>query len=227
MSRKTEENEDLIVDVQEVYSKTEDFIEKNKTVIMAVVLGLIIVVGGFFGYKKLIIAPMEYEAQSEMFMAEKYFSQDSIQKAINGDGLNAGFIDIIDEYSGTKAASLAHYYLGICYRNTGEYEFAIDELKQFSADDIMISTVALGAIGDCYMELGDVDEAISYYEKAVKKGGNKLTSPIYLFKAGLAYEEVQDFESAEKKYNTIKTEYPTANEARAIDKYIARANALK
>jgi tetratricopeptide (TPR) repeat protein len=227
MSKNIEENEDLIVDVQEVYSKTEDFIENNKTVMIAVILGVILVVGGFFGYKKLIIAPMEYEAQSDMFMAEKYFSQDSLQKAINGDGLNSGFIDIVDEYSGTKAANLAHYYLGICYRNTGEYEFAIDELKQFSSDDVMISTVALGAIGDSYMELGDANEAVSYYEKAVKNGENKLTSPIYLFKAGLAYEDVQDFSKAEAKYKALKVEYPDSREAQTIDKYIARAESLK
>ena len=109
-------------------------------------------------------------------------------------------INIIDEYNGTKAANLSHYYLGICYRNTGEYEFAIDELKSFSSDDIMISTVAIGAIADCYMELNDFDKAINYYEKAVSNGDNKLTSPIYLFKAGLAYEDNQDFDGAEEKY---------------------------
>jgi len=227
MSKNIEENEDLIVDVQEVYSKTEDFIEKNKTVVIAVVLGLILVVGGFFGYKKLIIAPMEYEAQSDMFMAEKYFSQDSLQKAINGDGLNAGFIDIVDEYSGTKAANLAHYYLGICYINTGEYEFAIDELKQFSSNDVMISTVALGSIADSFMELGDTKKAISYYEKAIENGENKLTSPIYLIKSGLAYEDLQDFSGAEAKYKALKANYPESREAQTIDKYIARAESLK
>ena len=227
MSKNIKENEDLIVDVQEVYSKTEDFIEKNKTVVIAVVLGVILVIGGFFGYKKFRVEPLNIEAQSAMFMAEKYFSQDSLQKAINGDGLNAGFIDIVDEYSGTKAANLAHYYLGICYINTGEFEFAIDELKQFSSNDVMISTVALGSIGDSYMELGDTKEAISYYEKAIENGENKLTSPIYLIKAGLAYEDLQDFSEAEAKYKALKANYPDSREAQTIDKYIARAESLK
>jgi len=227
MSKKTAGNEDVIVDVQEVYSKTETFIEDNKKVLSVVILGAIIVIGGYFGYKKLIIAPMEIEAQSDMFMAEKYFEQDSLQLAINGDGLNYGFIDIIDEYNGTKAANLSHYYLGICYRNTGEYEFAIDELKSFSSDDIMISTVAIGAIADCYMELNDFDKAINYYEKAVSNGDNKLTSPIYLFKAGLAYEDNQDFAGAEEKYKAIKADYPDSREAQTIDKYIARVESLK
>jgi len=227
MSKNTEENEELIVDVQEVYSKTETFIENNKKVMSGVIFAVIVVVGGYFGYKKMVIAPMELEAQSEMFMAEKYFEQDSLQLAINGDGLNYGFIDIADEYSGTKAANLAHYYLGICYRNTGEYEFAIDELKSFSSDDIMISTVALGAIGDSYMELGDIDAAIKYYGKAVKHGDNKLTSPIYLFKAGIACEDAQDFSGAEKNYKEIKADFPDSREEQTVDKYIARVEALK
>jgi len=227
MSKNITESTEPIVDVQEVYSKTETFIENNKKILSIVILGAIVIIGGYFGYKKLIIAPMELEAQSDMFMAEKYFEQDSLQKAINGDGLNYGFVDIVDEYSGTKAANLAHYYLGICYRNTGEYEYAIDELKSFSSGDVMISTIALGAIGDSYMELNDIDEAINYYEKAVSKGDNNLTSPVYLYKAGLAYEDKQDYASAVVKYKAIKTNYPDSREAQTIEKYIARAEALK
>lgn len=227
MSKETTESTEPIVDVQEVYSKTENFIDSNKKRLSLILLAIIVVVGGYMAYKKLIIAPMEIEAQSAMFMAEKYFEQDSLQLAINGDGQNYGFIDIVDEYSGTKSANLAHYYLGICYRNTGEFEYAIDELKSFSSDDIMISAVALGAIGDCYMELNDVDNAISYYEKAAAHNENNLTSPAYLFKAGLAYEDLQDFAAAEKKYLAIKENYPDSREAQTIEKYIARVEALK
>lgn len=227
MSKKTTDNNEPIVDVQEVYSKTENFIDNNKKRLTIIVVAVLAIVGGYLGYKKMVIAPMEIEAQSAMFMAEKYFEQDSLQLAINGDGQNYGFIDIVEEYSGTKSANLAHYYLGICYRNTGEYEYAIDELKSFSSDDIMISAVAIGAIGDCYMELNDVDNAISYYEKAASHNENSLTSPIYLFKAGLAYEDVQDFAAAEKKYLAIKENYPDSREAQTIEKYIARVEALK
>lgn len=228
MSKDTRENTDTIVDVQEVYSKTEAFIESNKKIIAIVLLVIIVLPLSYFGYKKLIIAPMEIEAQADMFMAEKYFEQDSLQQAINGDGLNYGFIDIVDEYNGTKAANLAHYYLGICYRNTGEYELAIDELKSFSSSDVMISTVAIGAIGDSYMELNDIDEAINYYEKAVVSGDNNLTSPIYLFKAGLAYDLLQNFPEATKKYKAIKADYPDSREAQTIEKYIAKSeNSVK
>lgn len=227
MSKNTAENEDLIVDVQEVYSKTETFIENNKKAILIVLVVVIGIPLAYLANNKFRIAPMELEAQSKMFMAEKYFEQDSLQLAINGSGEHYGFIEIADEFSGTKSANLAHYYLGICYRNIGEYEMAIDELKSFSSDDIMISAIALGAIGDSYMELGDLDAGINYYGKAVAHGGNNLTSPIYLFKAGIACEDAQDYSAAADNYNKIKADFPDSREAQTIDKYIARVEALK
>jgi tetratricopeptide (TPR) repeat protein len=226
MSNKTNPEEEVLVDVQQVYSKTENFIEANKKAVTIIPIAIFVLFGLYFGYKNYYIAPMEAEAQTQIFMAEKYFEQDSLQKAINGDGLNYGFIDIADEYSGTKTANLAHYYLGICYRNTGEYEMAIDELKSFSSDDVLISAIALGAIGDSYMELNDIDNATSYYKKAASKQANELTTPIYLFKAGLAFEENQDFNGAINQYEVIKADYPDSKEAQSIDKYIARAEAF-
>lgn len=222
-----DENTEVIVDVQGVYSKTESFIENNKKVLSMVLGGIVVVIGLYFAYTQIYLGPKEIEAQSSIFMAEKYFEKDSLDKAINGDGVNYGFIDIIDEYSGTKTANLAHYYLGISYLRIGAYEDAIEQLKAFSSDDIMISSIAIGAIGDAYMELGNVDDAISYYEKAAKNNENELTTPMYLFKAGLAYEEKGDYAKAFDKYTTIKKDFSDSSEGRTIEKYLARAEALK
>jgi tetratricopeptide (TPR) repeat protein len=228
MSKKNKEqlSEDVILDVEEVYSKTENFINQHKKLISRVVIGIIAVIALYVSYKNLYLAPLEAEAASQMFMAEKYFQKDSLNLAINGDNNNYGFIKIINDYSGTKAANLAHYYLGICYLRTGQYELAIEELNSFSSNDVMLSTIALGAIGDAYMELGAVEEAVSQYEKAAKNKPNDFTTPYYLFKAGLAYEDLGDYNSALNVYNTIKTEYLTSIEGREIDKYLARAKAL-
>lgn len=225
MSKKNTEDTEAIVDVQEVYSKTETFIEDNKKKTFNYCFSYCSDSWWIFSYKKLIIAPMELEAQEEMFMAEKYFELDSLNLAINGDGKHFGFVDIIDQYSGTKAANLSHYYLGLCYRGIGDYDMAIEELESFSSDDVMVSAVAIGAIGDCLMELNDVQGAVSKYEKAAATNENNLTSPIYLFKAGLALEDLNDFAGAVEKYNTIKSDFPDSREAQTIDKYLARAEA--
>ena len=82
MAKQTPENEELIVDVQEVYSKTETFIDDNKSIITSVVGGLIILIAGYFAYNSFYLAPLEDEAKDEMFMAEKYFRLDSFNLAM-------------------------------------------------------------------------------------------------------------------------------------------------
>jgi tetratricopeptide (TPR) repeat protein len=212
-----------LVDVEEVYSKTEKYLDENRKS-LAIILGAILVmVGGYFAWAKLYVEPQDKKAQNEMFMAERYFERDSIDKAINGDGQYDGFKTIVEKYGVTKSGNLAHYYLGICYLKKGEYQKAIDQLKEFDGDDHIVGSIAIGGIGDANMELGKVDEAIENYLKAAKHDDNKFTAPIYLMKAGLAYEEKSDFKNAVKVYEQIKTDFPESTEGRDIEKYLARA----
>jgi len=223
MAKKKDQNDDVIVDVQEVYSKTELFIEKNQTAIVSVAVVIALLVGGFFAYKSFYLKPLQLEAQQEMFMAEKYFAQDSMNLAINGDNQYPGFLEIIDNYSATKAGNLAKYYLGIAYLRTGRYEAAIAALRDFKRDDQIIGTIALGAIGDAFLELGDLKQGVDYYEQAAERKPNEFTSPIYHKKAAQTYELLGEYEKALSHYQTIKTDYKDAPEANDIDKFIARA----
>lgn len=226
MAKKIDKTEERIVAVEEAFSKTEQFIEKNQKIILIVVGAIILVVLGYFGFKRLYLAPREKEAQSQMFMAEKYFEMDSLTKALKGDGNYLGFLDIIDQYKFTKSANLSHYYAGICYLKKGEFQNAIDHLSDFSSDDELIGPMAIGALGDAYMELNNTDKAIDCYLKAADKRKNDLTSPMFLMKAGMAYELAGKNDLALKTYMRVKTEFARTNEGREIDKYIARLNGL-
>lgn len=218
--------DDSLVDVEEVYSKTERYIEDNKRSLGIIMGAILVVIGGYFAWTKLYVGPKEQEAQKEMFMAEQYFEKDSLDKAINGDGNYYGFQYIVDEYGVTKSANLAHYYLGISYLKKGEFQKAIDHLNEFDGEDQVVAPIATGALGDAHMELGQTDEAIKHYIRASKEGNNKFVAPIYLMKAGLAYEEKNDFKNAVKVYEQIKTDYTESTEGREIDKYLARARAM-
>lgn len=226
MAKKIDKTEERIVAVEEAFSKTEQFIEKNQKIILIVVGAIILVVLGYFGFKRLYLAPREKEAQSQMFMAEKYFEMDSLTKALKGDGNYLGFLDIMDQYKFTKSANLSHYYAGICYLKKGEFQNAIDQLSDFSSGDELIAPMAIGAMGDAYMELNNTDKAIDCYLKAADKRKNDLTSPMFLMKAGMAYELAGKNDLALKTYMRIKTEFSRTNEGREIDKYIARLNGL-
>lgn len=170
MSKKKQEvHETGFEGVEHALTRTEQYIEENKKSLSIIVAAIILLVGGYLLYTKVILSPKEGEAQSQIFRAEQYFEQDSFLLALEGDGDALGLIDIIDEYGITNTANLAEYYAGISYLRLGEFENAIEHLKKFDSNDKLISVVALGSIGDAYVELGDYDEAVGFFEKAANK----------------------------------------------------------
>jgi tetratricopeptide (TPR) repeat protein len=209
--------------VENALSKTEQYIEENQKSLTIIVSVIAVIIAIYLGYKKFYLAPTEKEAQAEMYMAEKYFETDSFRLALEGDGNYLGFLDIIDEYGITKSANLSHYYAGICFLRMGDFESAIEELKKFDSNDVMVATVALGAIGDAYIELGELKEALSFYTKAASRKKNDFTTPIYLKKTGMVYEELGEYRKAIQMYESIEKEYPDSQEAFDIEKYITAA----
>ncbi len=224
MAKKHDHADDNLMAVEDALSKSEQFIEKNQRIITIAIGAVVVLILAFLGYQRYFLIPKNTEAQEQMFMAEKYFEKDSFDLALYGDGGNyLGFLDIIDDYGITKSANLAHYYAGVCFLHRGEYDNAIDYLKKFNSKDMIVSTMAQAAIGDAYMENGDANKALSHYKKAAEAQKNEFSTPFYLFKAGMACEELNKYAEAAKYYEMIKTEYPKSSLAREADKYIARA----
>jgi tetratricopeptide (TPR) repeat protein len=217
---------DLDKTLVETTHKVEHFYAKNKKNINMAVVAILVAVGGYFAYNEFYLKAKEAEAQKEMFMAQKYFEIDSFNLALNGNESFRGFADLANDYSGTKGGNLAHYYAGICNLRTGKFQEAIDQLEDFSTNNELIAPLAEGAIGDAYVELGELDKGASHYTKAAKMNSNKLTSPIFYKKAGLVFEEQKEYSKAVDAYTTIKNDFPDAQEAQDIDKFIARATAL-
>lgn len=227
MSSKKKETEEVLVDVEQVYSKTEAFITKHQKNITIGGTAILVVLAGILYYFNLYLPPLEKEAEKAIYAAQGHFERDSFQLAMYGDNQgNMGFEEIISEYGSTKVGNLAKYYMGISLLNSGLYEDAIAYLKSYSAKDIMTASIAEGAIGDAYSELGDFKKALSYYEKASKTNKNDLTTPFYLMKAGRVAEKLGENKKALSFYKEIKEKYATTQEGRSIDKYIARAEAV-
>ena len=225
MAKKKDTTEDRIEAVEQALSKTEQFIERNQRIITYVIGGLILATLLVFGYRKFVTLPQEKAAQKAMYAAEYYFEQDSLELALNGAGESIGFLGIIDDYGSTPSGNLAKYYAGVCYLSLEDYETAINYLNKFKGDDLILPGMALGAIGDAYMQLGDIQKAITHYKEAASKNANDFTSPTFLLKAGWAYEITGEYGKALEMYEKIKTEYPKTREARDIDKYVSRSKA--
>lgn len=220
-----QKDEQRLEQIETTLGKTELFIEKNQKSIMIVVAAIIVVILAIFGFKKFVVEPREAAAQTAIFRAEQLFENDDYATALNGDGNNAGFLDVINEYGSTKSGNLAKYYAGICYLNTGDFNNAIKYLGEYKGKDQIVKPLAIGAMGDAYLELDNAAEAAKCYERAAKETANSFTGPMFLMKAGLAYEMVSDYKKALNMYNDIKAEYPNSNEGFNIDKYIAYVEA--
>jgi tetratricopeptide (TPR) repeat protein len=224
---KKDTTENSVESLENALTRTERYIENNQKSLTIIVLAIVVIVGGYLGYKKLYLSPMEEKAQSQIFAAEQYFEKDSFKLVLNGDGNYLGVLDIINKYGPTKTANLAYYYAGISYRGLGKYQEAITYLKKFDAGDLLISPLALGAIGDCYVELNNLNEGVKYYEKAANYNENDFTTPLFLKKAGIIYEDLKKNDDAIELYEQIKVKYPKSTEARDIEKDLTRVKTLK
>jgi tetratricopeptide (TPR) repeat protein len=220
-----EENPQAMKSVEETLSRTEQYLEENyKSLLIG--LGVVVIIIGLFWLGKLYLNKRNDEAQSQMYQAQRYLESDSLRLALNGDGNYLGFLDIAKEYKRTNAGNLARYCAGICYLHMGNYQEAIDYLDKYKKKDKVIGSLAIGATGDAYVELGNPDKGISNYLEAADYANNSFNTPIFLMKAAELYELSGKYPEALKLYERIKNQYPESSESTTIDKYIARARLL-
>jgi len=218
-----QENDEVLVDLGEAQKSASDFIEENQSKLFYGLLAAVLLVGGYFAYKYLIVAPKQGEAVEQMFKAQEQFDRDSFRLALTEPGAGyPGFVQITEDYSGTKAANTAAYYAGVSYLNLGQYDAAIAYLSDFSPSGDIMPIMKAGALGDAYAEKGDLGQAMSYYKKAVSAGDNEILTAYYLKKVGMLNEKNGDMSAANAAYSKIRNNYPNSPEAGDIDKYIFR-----
>jgi tetratricopeptide (TPR) repeat protein len=224
-NNKKDENPQTISNVEQTLSNTEHFLEQNyKSLLIG--LGVIIILVGLVWLGRLYIGKRNDEAQSQVYQAEKYLEMDSLNLALNGDGNYLGFLDIAKDYKFTNTGNLAKYSAGICYLHLGKYQDAIDYLEKYSKKDKVIGSLAIGATGDAYVELGNTEKGIAKYLEAADFAKNSFNTPIFLMKAGELYELSGKYADALKLYERIETEYPESTEGTTVEKYIARVKLL-
>ena len=223
--RNQKKSDETLVDLVEVGAQASSFYSRNQNILFGVLVGLVVIVGGVFAYNNFYKKPRQAEATEQMFQAQLQFERDSFILALtNPGGGFYGFLDIIDNYGGTKAGNLANYYTGISYLNLGKFEAAIDYLKTYNPSGDITPAVKFGALGDAYSELGDMEKGMSYYKKASSQGGNEELAAYYTMKVGLLYEKMGDVNGAKKAYEQLKKEFPNTTDGRNAEKYLARIN---
>ncbi len=227
-------------------SKSEQFIEKHQKMLIGIVIGILVIVLGFFGIKKFVIEPRQEKANiaifapenafgqaiasSQNYMAEQAMTEGQFKVALYGDSTSnneyyrTGLLKVIDKYGSTKAGNRAKYMAGICFLHLGQYQEAVKYLDDYSAKDQLTPAFNEMLLGDAEAELGNNDAALKHYAKSIEIDDNPLSASFCLFKSGIIYLKFKnDKEKALECFQTIKKDYPESPFYSEMDGYIALA----
>ena len=223
MAKKQIETRTSIEELNESLSGIEKKVEDNKKVIVWAVGAIIAIAAIILGYVYLIQNPNLESAKEEIAKADNSLAlgQDSI--ALNE------YMTVADSYS-NDAAVRAGLNAGILLYKQGKYEEAINYIKKYDAEGVIVGPASQALIGDCYVNLKNYDEAIKYFNKAISLSGeNEVYTPLFILKKATVLREQGKYADEAKALQTIKDEYPTfINNYRVdVDKYLERAKAQK
>lgn len=220
--RKTKKEQDeTLVDIVDVRDQAVSFYDKNQKVIIGAAVGLIVLIGAYLAYEIFYKAPRQKAAQTAMYMAEYQFSRDSFALALENPGQDSeGFLDIMENYSGTDQANTAKYYAGVSYLNIGRYQDAVDMLKSFSAPTDLTEATKQGALGDAYSELNDLSSAEAAYKKAMNASDISAIAPYYMKKLAMLYQYQGKEDEAAKIFKQITEKYPTTDWSREAERFV-------
>jgi len=217
-----DDEEEVIIEEIEYDSWIEGFLDQNRNLLLGIAGVMILAAGGlyYWNYQR---QAKSKSAQEVMFKAVQYFEADSLNQALNGDGLYPGFLEIESEYSGTDEANLAKYYIGIIYLEQNNLEEGVTYLEDFDKSNSLLAVSAFTALGYAYEDMGNPQDAAQQFEKAadaVKE--NEFTTPKMLMEAARNYEVGGNINKARSIYEEIKEEFPNSTEGLNIDKYLGR-----
>lgn len=217
--------------IENALDKTELFFQRYTKQLLIALLAVIVLVGGYFAYEYLFARPRAVKASESMFVAQQLFAEENHAAALEGDGGNAGFLDVVDQYGSTRSGRLAAHYAGICYLKLGDMDAAMDYLSRYKpvkgAPGVIVNAQNFGLKGDIYVERGDYAKAADQYVKAVDAADNVLSTPYYLRKLAFVYGEQNKIQEAIDVCERIKTQYASSLEARDIDKLIGEFSQRK
>jgi tetratricopeptide (TPR) repeat protein len=211
-----EKKEDTIVNVQEVYTRTEHFVDRHRTSLF-IALGVIAALfAGFFAWQYLYKNPRELEAANALWKVQQWIEIDSTALALSGDGEYDGLDAIIENYGGTKSGKLAHYYSGVIARDAGDYQAALDHFLEADFCDEAVGILAIGNVGDMYVQLGDMENAAKWLEKASHEASESdsrdFLGPIYILKGAKVYMELGKNDKAIKMLQHLTDDFDSKSQ---------------
>ena len=210
-----------IDELNETLTSVEQHVENNKKIIIWSLAGIVAVAAVILLYYYGIYAPNKKASSDAISKAD-------IELAMGNDSTAlAQYMQVADEFSGAQADRAALQSAIILYQK-GKFEEAVKYLDDASFDENLVAPAAASLEGDCYVNLNNLDKAISCYDKAIKSSNdNALYTPLFMLKKATVLNEQSKIADALAIYEAIQSKYPTFTRAYDvnIDGLIARAKA--
>lgn len=221
ISKKHELREDKVVTF---YARAWQFVDENRTLVYAAAAGLVVVVVAIIGF---ILYQNAEAGEAEEMLARivPLYEQGAYQQALDGTVDRLGLLEIADEYGGTTAGNLAHFYAADALFHLGDYDRALEHFEAFDKSRNFLGASGYAGQGAVHEAREEYERAGDLYRQAAYHFENDLTSPEYLLKSGRAYELGGLYEQAVAQYEAIQDEYPESAQSSNIEVYIARAAA--
>lgn len=218
--KKKELQEDQLVTT---FYKAQDFIEKNKQVLMIGIgtLAVIILAITWYANKKL----EDNKTASELLaQVVTFYDQGQYQKAIDGEpGTQLiGLKKVADDYGGTEQGEIAKLLLANSYYFLGDYDNALEAYASYSGDSDLHKATSLAGQAACYEIKENYSKSAELYEEAAKLIRMETQSADYLLNAGINYLKIGETDKAKELFDQIKTDFNTSIASKEVDKYLAQ-----
>ena len=218
---KPEETRTKIDDLNESLSNVEQKVQNNQKSIMwgAILLAAIACLVLIYIY-----AIRRPGIQS----ANDAIGQADMELALGNDSIALMQYEQIADEHGYDAGNRANLNAAILLYQKGEWQKALDYVKNYSSSDKVIGASAKSLEGDCYVNLGELDKAVKCFAAAAKiSDKNPLYTPLFLMKEATVQRELKNYAAEAALYQEILDNYPEYQAATQIDveKYLARAKA--
>ena len=190
--------------------------DKRFRVLGYILGGVLALVIGYFVYRQFFWMPVDKKASESWSSSLELSAKDSADKAIKT------VKPLTSKFDGHTGGEVAQYILATQYLKKGEFKKALTELEDVNVEDEYLGAIVIGLQGDCLSELKKYKEAQAKYLEAAEASDNELTRPMYLFKAGLHSEKIDQSDKACECYSHIANDFPEFAQQKNIDRYIGK-----
>lgn len=193
----------------ENYKKLADYYVANKSQILVIAFTLVVLIGGFFGYKYYSSA-QEGQAQELLAIAETEYATGNYEEAIYGNEfeLTYGFDQIAEEFPWTNAGNLANYYASVSSFQLGDVDDALMYMENFDVPEGILGVGPLTFHAKLYLAKENYTAAAEKFIEAAEWNENEVTTPSNLYEAAQAYYKAENYERAGELVNRVINNYP-------------------